>query len=587
MVLLAMAAGVAAALAAFGATLGDAERVVRYWAAAELSPGEPGQGDNTTTARITEVIDYDFGTEPRRGIFLDIADLDPTAPVQVYSPTAPHQFVLEPADGVGPMLRDGTRVRIGDPARTILGRHRYEVSYPLEIAGSQHVMMSWNAIGTHWEVDIGQAEVHLLAPVELHLRYCWWGPPESLNACEDFGLEVTQAGPGHLVVRADRIVVGTGITIDADLGATLPALPAVARPAGAVTDPGAGLALPTALAVLAALAGAAATSRMIRRAGRERVVVGGAADAAFGSQGPTQERLVDHAELPSLATIEVAPPPELTPSQGGVVLQEAVTDDHKVAWLIEAAIDGYVNLQERDGKPVLVRTGDGHGPTAARLAPVFEGRSELTLGSYDPAFAEVWSDVGADLASWKRTSGLWDPAGDRRRLVARILGGLAVVPAAALVVLGAGLANRWGPAWLVVAAPGGLLWGSASAALLRSWELKVRTPAGAAAWLRVESFRRFLAGSEAYHAQQAAERGVLREYTAWAVAVGEVRRWSKAVLAAGIPAAVAGASYAELAPSLASSSASTATPPSSNGGSGGGGGGGVGGGSGGSGGGSW
>ena len=104
-------------------------------------------------------------------------------------------------------------------------------------------------------------------------------------------------------------------------------------------------------------------------------------------------------------------------------------------------------------------------------------------------------------------------------------------------------------------------------------------------WLRVESFRRFLAASEAYHAEQAAARGVLREYTAWAVAVGEINRWTHAMQSAtNIPDRSA-LTYAVLAPSLSSSTSSTSTAPSSSGG--GGGGGGVGGGGGGGGGGSW
>ena len=59
--------------------------------------------------------------------------------------------------------------------------------------------------------------------------------------------------------------------------------------------------------------------------------------------------------------------------------------------------------------------------------------------------------------------------------------------------------------------------------------------AGSGLWLRTESFRRFLAGSEAHHAEEAAKRGYLREYTAWAVAVGELDRWSRAVAASSPP----------------------------------------------------
>jgi uncharacterized membrane protein len=113
----------------------------------------------------------------------------------------------------------------------------------------------------------------------------------------------------------------------------------------------------------------------------------------------------------------------------------------------------------------------------------------------------------------------------------------------------------------------------------------VRTPLGSGLWLRLESFRRFLAESEAHHAEEAAERGVLREYTAWAVALGEIDRWTRAVSASSAAASDPDAvRYVSLAPSLSSATSSSSTPPSS---SPSGGGGSVGSGAGGGGGGSW
>ena len=116
----------------------------------------------------------------------------------------------------------------------------------------------------------------------------------------------------------------------------------------------------------------------------------------------------------------------------------------------------------------------------------------------------------------------------------------------------------------------------------------MRTPLGSGLWLRIESFRRFLAQSEGYHAEQAAARGVLREYTAWAVAVGEVDRWTRAMASASNIPDQSALSYAYLYPLLLASTSSASTAPSSSGGGGGGGfGGSVGGGGGGGGGGSW
>ncbi len=113
-----------------------------------------------------------------------------------------------------------------------------------------------------------------------------------------------------------------------------------------------------------------------------------------------------------------------------------------------------------------------------------------------------------------------------------------------------------------------------------------------AAWLRVESFRRFLAGSESAHAEEAARRGVVREYTAWAVALDQLDRWSRAVaVATGTPEG--DASFAALASRLpdplhdAASYSGGGVSGSSAGGGGGDGVGAVGGGQGGGGGGSW
>jgi hypothetical protein len=239
----------------------------------------------------------------------------------------------------------------------------------------------------------------------------------------------------------------------------------------------------------------------------------------------------------------------------------------------------------------LVRTGHGTAENAAVLDTAFAGRDAVELKSYDPNFAAAWRQLQSQLLAWRDTSGMWDPGGGGRKAIVRVFGIIGAVAGAVGAGFGGALANQRGPAWLVLAALAGAVAGAGLAAALRAWELRVRTPAGTAAWLRVESFRRFLATSEAYHAEEAAKRGVLREYTAWAVAVGEIDRWRRAVSAASIAPETAGLAYAYMAPLLLSSTTSAATAPSSSGGDGFGGGGfgggGVGGGAGGGGGGSW
>ena len=67
--------------------------------------------------------------------------------------------------------------------------------------------------------------------------------------------------------------------------------------------------------------------------------------------------------------------------------------------------------------------------------------------------------------------------------------------------------------------------------------LPARTAEGSALTLRTESFRRFLAASEGPHVEWAWKHGLLREYSAWAVALGEASTWEKAMERSSIPPA--------------------------------------------------
>jgi len=555
-------------VAALGAAVGKPERVARMWVGATLSE---------EAAAVTEVIDYDFGVQSRHGIYRTIPGLDVDAPVAVSSPTAP--------DGIHQRRRDlsgnepGVRLQIGDPDRTVTGTHRYRIDYEhtgLHDGGR----LAWDAVGTAWEVGIGEVEVHVVAPWSFEDLQCSRGRSGDRGGCE-----LTQPEPGHLVAALDDLPSGHGVTIYAQRGDDLAAAPALpVPPEDAPEDPGTGVGPPALAAGAAALGAAAVTSRLVRRAGRERVGTGGVADAAWSEgDGSTSEVLLDHAELAAMATTEFAPPEGLTPAMGGVILTESVRPEHKVAWLIEMAIDGAIVLDESGDDVRLVRSGEGRPDSKELLDRMFGGRREVELGEYDPTFAAAWKDLGTVLASWKAQSGLWDPAGNRRMVAARALGALAAVIGVIATGFAAAMAARHGAGWLPLVVPAAAVTAAGVAALVRSWELKVRTPRGSGLWLRVESFRRFLAGSEAHHAEEAAKRGVLREYTAWAVALGEIDRWQRAVDASTVTDTAA-LGYVHVAPALMASTARAATAPSS---SGGGGGGSVGGGGGGGGGGSW
>ena len=594
-VLVGIAAVLVGVAAAIAAAAGKSERVTALWVGAEIA------GDGS--ARVTEVIDYDFGAESGHGIFRDMPRLASDAAVSVSSATAPDQF--ERID-----MGTTTRIRIGDPSRTINGRHRYRIQYPLD-AVAPGGKVAWDAVGTQWPVQLNNVEIHVVAPFELSSPSCAQGASGSDQRCD-----VAQPEPGHVAGRIGTLRAGEGATLYGSAGRSLgdaPRLPA--SPSDAALAGGTSPVQPALVATAAALIAAAIKLWRLRRRGRERVAAGTAnAIAAAGMTGAAVEPgwgagggevRVDSGKLESLLTVAVAPPEELTPAQGGVLLAEGVRSEHKVAWLIDAADHGYLEIKDneikdnetKDKEPTITlvrRPADVAHPdasTAALLDQAFAGRDQLNLGSYDPQFAAAWDALDAQLVAWQRSCGLWDPAGARRCKRARVLGLILAPLGLALMLDGGVVANMSDTGWEITVAIGALIAGASLAALIGAWELRVRTPTGSALWLRVESFRRFLAEPGIRYADEASERGQLGQYTAWAVALGQIDSWSRTVAAS----TVAPSSYTSLcnpgtALALASATSTSSTAPSSSGGGGGssgGGGAGVSGSGGGGGGGSW
>ncbi|SOC46673.1 Predicted membrane protein [Blastococcus aggregatus] len=568
--LIGLAAVVVAVVAFAVAALAGGERIARLWVTATIA--EDG------SARIVEVIDYDFGVEEKRGIYRDVPGLRADDPIEVSSPDAPDDVVVT---GENPV-----RLRIGDPDVTITGQHRYELSYTLDgvTRGGQ---LAWDAVGTGWEVPIDDVEVHVVGAVELDADTCSAGDRGTTNGCA-----LRQASPGHLVARVDALEAGQGVTVYATEGRALDAAPdAPAPPTAAPAEPGIDPLVPAAIAGLLALVIGALVSRVVRRAGREHVPSAGLPTVVVSSNG---EARIDFEQLGGFAMPSASIPRDISPAQGGVLLSGSVAERHKAAWLVDLAVRGVVDLEPAPdgGKAMtLVRLQDGEPAESRLLDLAFAGRGQLRLGGYDKEFAAAWTAVGTELSTWQQGSGLWDDAAERRTRRVRWLGGAAAVVGLAVVVLAGWLATRQSVLPLALAALGGALAGGGVSAALRAWELRVLTPQGSSTWLRVESLRRYLAECAPTAIDDALAEGTLGDYTAWALALGEAERWSR--LAKSVKTPGRGRyddrhwQYATYGPVYVTSCSSASTAPSSSSSSGGGSSGSVGGGAGGGGGGSW
>jgi hypothetical protein len=209
MVLLLIGALLVGGAAAIGAVAGDGERVTGLWAGAAI--GSDGR------AGVVEVIDYDFGTGQRHGIFRDVPGLSSSAQVAVSSATATGDMTLED-------MEYATRIRIGDPARTITGRHRYKIGYAVD-GVAPGGRLAWDAVGTQWPVRVGNVEIHVVAPFEFRGARCVQGEAGSQRPCD-----LAQPEPGHLVATIRTLPAGQGATLYAAGGRRLEHAPALPGP---------------------------------------------------------------------------------------------------------------------------------------------------------------------------------------------------------------------------------------------------------------------------------------------------------------------------------------------------------------------
>jgi hypothetical protein len=495
-------------------------------------------GDDGLTIR--EVVDQDFGDAERRGYQRIIPnDFGVPTDVTATSPDAPADVSVES----GPR---NTRIRVGDPAVSLTGQHRYVLTYTLPDARLSSGELALDVIGTDETLTTDRFEV-VVTGLQLDDPLCNVGAAGAAGGCT---LEAD--GPVYRAVISP-LEPGDGITIGGTIVGRTDAV--------AVDEPP----LPArrgdnrvALAVATLAAGAATVAGVYfwaRRRGRNEVFAGGAADAAFGVATPdlstpgsslpppqpaTGVRLVADERMDDLATTEFAPPTGIEPWQGTVLLRERIDNESIGAWFSGLAAKDVITLTRSGDDDITMGVGERYdsAPQEDRevLDTMFAGRRSIELGTYDKGFASAWRDVRDTQEGAIARSGWW------KRHIPHARSRLSV-PWPFFVVFGLwGLTmfGAFGTASLgwISSAAGALIFtvvvsGLAAYAVYRTL-LPVRSAAGSAFALRAESFRRFLKASEGRHVEWAWKQGLLREYSAWAVALGAADAWERAMEASTV-----------------------------------------------------
>jgi uncharacterized membrane protein YgcG len=287
-----------------------------------------------------------------------------------------------------------------------------------------------------------------------------------------------------------------------------------------------------------------------RRRGRNEVFAGGAADAAYGSMASpgrvarpdSAVRLVADSKMDEMVTIEFVPPKGIDPWQGAVLLNEKFDRTTVASWVSGLVAKDAITLTQEDGG-LVIRRGPHFdqldGETRALAEQMLDYGDELELGTYNANFGAAWGKIAVLERDAIAQSGWWKrlPPGSARS------GGSAsaflVFGIIAFFVFGAGsfvsaflgvFSSKVGALIFAVLMP--LIFAN----FLYAFMLPARSATGSALALRAESFRRFLEASEGKHVDWAWKQGLLREYSAWAVALGAADAWGRALATSNVPA---------------------------------------------------
>ena len=465
---------------------------------------------------VAERISYDFGEAERHGIFRDLPvrvryddDNDRVYRIEDIevqgSPGTADQYVLEDVDRM-------LRVRIGDPDRTITGRHDYAIDYRVRGAldgFEDHDELYWFAVGTQWPVPVQQASATVTAPAGISHVACNAGPSALPRPCTSSAVDGEKAFFSATGLRRNEgLAVGVGFPTGV-VPVPRPLLEErgwhMARAFSATpwTLGATGGLLLVAMLVLGWL--------FLVVAGDRRVAVGPGGTAAVAG-----------------GAMEAAVPEGIRPAQAGLLVDGAVEPVAIGATLVDLAARGYLRIEEpgATGNWRLV-------PLKAADQELLDYERALLDGIFGGAEAQPESRRlsglhGQSSSLFKAVrSALYEDAMRRGWFVGRpdrvrttwAACGAAVAAAGAILLVVAASATHLGLLPIPIVLAGLLLWRGAR-------RMPRRTAAGAELTRRVAGFRRYLQTTGSGAVEVAAAGGQLPRYLPYAIVLGLGGRWA-------------------------------------------------------------
>jgi uncharacterized membrane protein YgcG len=481
---------------------------------------------------VTETIQQDFGSTQRHGIFRYIPErlsyddtYDRVYPIDLVS--------VETSPGTPDDVETGHdggdfTIRIGDPDVTVTGPHTYRITYRVEGAMNgfpDHDELYWNAIGTDWEQDIGEATVRVEGPAAITQVACYAGPNGSSLGCESSKIK---AGAAVFSQRGLPAYNALSVVVALPQGTVASKKPileerwsldrAFARTPGTVGG---------SIGLLALIV--AGFSMVAWRVGRDRRYKGSQIDQVMGSSSGEEQTvpLFEGDEGP----VEFAPPGDLRPGQIGTLIDERANTLDVTATIVDLAVRHYLVIEEIPkhgwfGKPdwkLIKQPAPGDELLTYErmlLDRLFESGDEVLLSALKAKFASKLSEV---------EESLYADAVRRKWFVGRPdrIRGKWVGVGFAVLALGLGLGYalvRWTHLGLlgVPVVAGGLLLMAGARWMPR------RTAKGTALVRRINGFRRVIETAETHMSRWAEEENVFTRFLPYAIVFGCTEKWAKA-----------------------------------------------------------
>ena len=296
---------------------------------------------------VAERIAYDFGSTEHHGIFRTIPVRfhyddrnDRVYPLHVLSVVGsfgtPDQYKVSKSGS-------DLEIRVGDPDRTINGRHTYTLTYRVDGAlngFADHDELYWNAVGTEWAAPIRRATAQVRAPVSLTQIACFAGSQGSNLPCESSGLQGDTATftQGQLSPHEGLTVV-VGFLVG---GVPKPTPILEERWSFSRAFSATPLTLGVSGLLLALLV--AGVGYLLWANGRDRRAVGTPVDIAYGTsrEGEQAVPLFEQGTYP----VEYAPPDDIRPGQVGTLIDEVANPLDVTATIVDFAVRGYLRIEE-------------------------------------------------------------------------------------------------------------------------------------------------------------------------------------------------------------------------------------------------